>query len=120
MDDGIELDQNRIGVVASINVSDGGVPKRRVAGVQVFRSGLQHDAQRNRKIHGGPDRAVCLYSLERIHGLQREGHPIDIGTAGENVTIEGLDWGLMAPGVKARLGKEVLLEITSFTNPCKT
>ncbi|MDP9204417.1 MAG: MOSC domain-containing protein [Gemmatimonadota bacterium] len=65
-------------------------------------------------------RAVCVYSIERIRGLQAEGHPIDIGTAGENVTVEGLDWNLVVPGARLRLGNEVLLEVASFTNPCKT
>jgi MOSC domain-containing protein YiiM len=61
-----------------------------------------------------------VYSLERIRSLQGEGHPIDVGTAGENVTVEGLDWDLVVPGTRLRLGKEVVLEIVSFTKPCKT
>ena len=55
-----------------------------------------------------------------IRSLQAEGHPIDIGTAGENVTLEGIDWSLAVPGAQLRLGDEVLLEIASFTNPCRT
>ncbi|MEO8908797.1 MAG: MOSC domain-containing protein [Gemmatimonadaceae bacterium] len=70
--------------------------------------------------HGGPERAVCVYSLERIHALQAEGHPIGVGTAGENVTVEGLAWDLIVPGTRLRLGNEVLLEVASFTSPCKT
>ncbi len=70
--------------------------------------------------HGGPERAVCLYSLERIRSLQAEGHPIDAGTAGENVTVKGIDWDTVGPGTRVRLGQEVLLEIVSFTDPCKT
>ncbi|HEX9084961.1 MAG TPA: MOSC domain-containing protein [Gemmatimonadaceae bacterium] len=70
--------------------------------------------------HGGPDRAVCVYSLERIRLLQAEGHPIDIGTAGENVTLAGISWDLVVPGAQLRLGEHVVLEIVSFTNPCKT
>lgn len=111
---------NRIGLLASINLSDGGIPKRRVAGARVSRSGLQNDAQNDTKHHGGPERAVCVYSLERIYALQAEGHPIDVGTAGENVTVEGIDWDLVVPGARLRLGEEVLLEIASFTSPCKT
>ena len=114
------LDNDRIGVLASINVSGGGVPKGRIAGAQVYRLGLQNDAQNDTKEHGGPERAVCVYSLERIRALQEEGHPIDIGTAGENVTLEGIDWNLVAPGARLRLGEEVILEIASFTTPCKT
>jgi len=58
--------------------------------------------------------------LERIHALQDEGHPIDVGTAGENVTVEGIDWDLVVPGVRMKLGDEVVLEVASFTTPCKT
>jgi MOSC domain-containing protein YiiM len=49
-----------------------------------------------------------------------EGHPIDIGTAGENITIEGIDWYQIVPGATIKIGGEVLLEVASFTNPCKT
>ncbi len=115
---GDRLDNHLIGTVVSINVSGGGVPKSRVSGAQVSRSGLVGDAQDDTIHHGGPERAVCLYSLERIRSLQAEGHPIDVGTAGENVTVEGIDWDLVVPGVQLRLGDRVLLEIASFTNPC--
>ncbi len=70
--------------------------------------------------HGGSERAVCVYSLERIHSLQAEGHPIDAGTAGENVTVEGIDWDLVVPGARLLLGEGVTLEVASFTSPCKT
>jgi MOSC domain-containing protein YiiM len=82
--------------------------------------GLLEDAQDDKKNHGGAERAVCVYSLERIQALQQEGHPIDVGTAGENVTVEGIDWDLVVPGVRIKLGDEVVLEVASFTSPCKT
>ena len=91
-----------------------------VSGAQVARSGLVGDAQNDTIHHGGPDRAVCIYSLELIRALQQEGHPIDVGTAGENLTIEGVDWQLVAPGALLSVGDHVLLEVVSFTNPCKT
>ena len=108
------------GTVKSINISAGGVPKKSISGAKVSRLGLQGDAQNDTRGHGGPEKAVCVYSLERINDLQAEGHPIDIGTAGENVTVEGIDWDLVVPGARIRLGEDVLLEVGSFTNPCKT
>ena len=108
------------GVLVSINTSKGGVPKRRVSDARVSRLGLQSDAQDDEKNHGGPERAVCVYSLEKIRALQQEGHPIDVGTVGENVTVEGIDWDLVVPGARITLGEEVLLEVVSFTAPCKT
>jgi len=115
-----QLDHNRTGVLVSINISGGGVPKRRVADAKVSLLGLLGDAQNDTKGHGGPERALCVYSLERIHSLQQEGHPIDVGTVGENVTVDGIDWDLVVPGVQLKVGDEVLLEVASFTNPCKT
>lgn len=111
---------DQIGVVVSVNISNGGVPKKRTSGAQVSLLGIVNDAQDDKKHHGGPERALCVYSLERIHALQAEGHPIDVGTVGENITVEGLDWDLVVPGVRLRIGDEVLLEVASFTNPCKT
>ena len=114
------LDKHRIGTLVSVNISNGGVPKGRVNGAQVSLLGLEGDRQTDTKHHSGPDRAVCVYSLERIRSLQAEGHPIDVGTVGENVTVEGIDWDLAVPGARIRLGDEVVIEIASFTDPCKT
>jgi MOSC domain-containing protein YiiM len=118
--DAPKLGKYLTGTLVSINLSNGGVPKRRVTDAKVSRLGLLNDAHNDKKHHGGPERAVCVYSLERIRALQSEGHPIDVGTAGENVTVEGIDWTLVVPGTRISLGDEVLLEVTDYTSPCKT
>lgn len=87
------------GQIVQINLSDGGVPKQSVPSAQVETSGLVGDRQRNLKHHGGPDRAVCLWSAEIIQMLKEEGHPIAPGAAGENITVAGLDWQQLIPGV---------------------
>ena len=46
--------------LAQVNVSPGGMPKSAVLVARVTFSGVEGDKQRNRKYHGGPDRAVCL------------------------------------------------------------
>ncbi|MFL5502778.1 MAG: MOSC domain-containing protein [Gemmatimonadaceae bacterium] len=115
-----EFESNRTGSVASVNLSGGGVPKRRVSGARLSHSGLRGDAQNDKNHHGGPERAVCVYALELIQALQKEGHPIDLGTAGENLTVQGIQWANVVPGVRLRVGNQVLLEVASFTNPCKT
>lgn len=114
------LDNHRTGTVTSINISNGGVPKNPASGAQVSLLGLVGDAHNDKSGHGGPERAVCVFSLERIRALQKEGHPIDVGTAGENVTVHGIDWDLVVPGSQLRIGDEVMLEVVSYTNPCKT
>ena len=105
------------GRVVSINRSNGGVPKQPVAECLVTESGLQGDRQRDLRFHGGPDRAVCLYPLESIEALQREGHPIAPGTIGENLTVSGLDWSLMVPDARLQVG-EAELQLTKFAAPC--
>jgi MOSC domain-containing protein YiiM len=105
--------------VFSLNRSDGGVPKLPVREARVTTLGLEGDRQKNTKIHGGPERALCLYALEHIVSLQEEGHPIFPGSVGENVTIAGLPWERLEPGSRLRLG-EVEIELTSYTTPCKT
>jgi MOSC domain-containing protein YiiM len=107
------------GWVASLNVSNGGVPKRPISEVRITRNGIEGDRQRDLRYHGGPERAVSMFSLERIQALQTEGHPIDAGTTGENITVGGLDWDRVLPGSRLRIG-EVELEITAFAAPCKT
>jgi len=81
--------------------------------------GLAGDVQRDRKYHGGPERAICLFSLERITALAHEGHHIAPGATGENITVSGIDWDLVVPGARLEIG-EILLEIASYTKPCKT
>ncbi len=108
------------GRIVQINLSDGGVPKQSVASTQIEKDGLVGDRQNNLKHHGGPDRAVCLWSAEIIQALQAEGHPIAPGDAGENITVTGLDWQQLSPGVRLQLGDHVLLEITDYAQPCRT
>lgn len=105
--------------VHSINRSSGGVPKTPVVSAWVDILGVEGDRQADTKHHGGPDRAVCIYSLEVIEALAAEGHPIGVGTTGENLTVRGVDWGAIQPGLRLRVGGAEL-EVTSFTSPCKT
>jgi MOSC domain-containing protein YiiM len=105
------------GKVESINRSNGGVPKKPVSEVLITQVGLEGDHQQDQRYHGGPDRAVLLYSLERINALQQEGHPISIGSAGENLTTSGLDWNSIVPGIRLQVGP-VLLLVTRYTTPC--
>jgi len=108
------------GRIAQINVSAGGVPKRPVRTARVTRIGLEGDGHRNRRLHGGPDRALCLFSLELIEALQAEGHRVEPGALGENLTVAELEWSCVRPDDVFRLGETVLIQITQFTSPCET
>lgn len=105
-------------IIFQINKSNGGVPKVGFPDGEVTLLGIKDDHQRDLKHHGGPDRAVCLYSLEHIMALQKEGHTVFPGALGENITINGLDWSQVIPGSRLMFGDSVILEITSYTAPC--
>lgn len=107
------------GVLHSINVSRGGVPKLSRASCNVWAHGLEGDGHDDVRHHGGPDRAVCLYSVELIESLRAEGHPIAVGSTGENLTVAGIDWSVMTPGVELRVGA-ALLQLTQPADPCRT
>ncbi|MDO8476459.1 MAG: MOSC domain-containing protein [Candidatus Rokubacteria bacterium] len=106
------------GRIVQISVSLGGVPKLRVAAARVTELGLEGDQHRDMEHHGGPERALCLFALEQIRVLQAEGHDVSPGAIGENLTVEGLDWECVTPGVRLELGAGVLIEVTRYTSPC--
>jgi MOSC domain-containing protein YiiM len=101
-----------------INISDGGVPKRPLLEAVITKAGVEGDRQQNLQVHGGPDRAVCLYSQDLIERLQDEGHSIEAGSSGENLTLAGLEWEKLKPGDRLQVGPEVQLEMMSYTTPC--
>jgi MOSC domain-containing protein YiiM len=106
-----------IGRIESVNTSRGGVPKEPVFEAMITEAGLDGDRQRDPRFHGGPERAVVLFSLEVIRDLQREGHAIAPGTTGENLTLSGLDWRRVAPGMEITAGGARLV-ITKYVTPC--
>jgi len=112
-------DERPVGRVIQVSVSLRGVPKLVVERAALGPLGLDGDKHNVRAGHGGPDRAVCLLAMEVIEQLQREGHAVEPGTLGENVTIRGLDWTNVAPGDRLRIGPAVV-EVTRFTTPCKS
>jgi MOSC domain-containing protein YiiM len=105
--------------VHQINLSKGGVPKLPVDEAAIDESGVVGDVQADRVHHTGPEQALCLYSLEVIEELQREGHPIAPGAAGENLTLSGLDWPSLEPGARLFVGPEVEIEVTYHATPCE-
>lgn len=106
------------GRVVQLAISRGGVPKLPIAEARVTTYGIEGDRQRWKKIHGGPKRALCLFSADVIADLRAEGHPITAGATGENVTIAGLAWSAIGPGTRLSIGG-VLAELTLVAAPCK-
>ncbi|KXK56712.1 MAG: MOSC domain-containing protein [Chlorobi bacterium] len=108
------------GIIHQINISNGGVPKLPVPEGEVTELGIRGDAHLDMVHHGGPTRALCLYSLEQITALQAEGNPITPGDIGENITTAGIDLSQLSAGDRLQLGEGVMLEITGFAVPCSS
>jgi MOSC domain-containing protein YiiM len=106
------------GAVVQVNVSAGGVPKLPVAAAFVGKGGVEGDRQAVRRHHGRPWQALCLWSVEVIERLAAEGHPVAPGTTGENLTLTGIDWRELRPGVRMRIG-QALIETSLWTLPCR-
>src|SRR5262249_17044274 len=67
------------GGIGQLSVSPGGLPKQGAAPARAGTVGLEGDTHRNTRHHGGPERALCLFAMEAIRGLQGEGHRVAPG-----------------------------------------
>lgn len=106
------------GVVVALHLGDGGVPKQAVRSVEVDHGGVVGDRQSTRRHHGAPWQALCIWSEEVIAAFAAGGHPIGPGFAGENITVAGLRWGEVRPGVRLAIGS-VRCEVSSYAVPCR-
>lgn len=112
------LPRSSEGAVVALHLGDGGVPKRAVRFAEIDHGGVVGDQQATRRHHGAPWQALCLWSEEVIAAFAAGGHPIGPGYAGENITIAGLHWGDVRPGVRLSIGT-VLCEVSSYAVPCR-
>jgi MOSC domain-containing protein YiiM len=103
-------------VVIAVNRSGGGIPKLPQPYVRVTEAGLDGDAHAHAK-HNRPDRAVCLWDMEILRQLTAEGFALCPGTAGENLTVEGLHVQRLPPGTRLEIG-DVVLQLTQPRKPC--
>jgi len=104
--------------LAQLNVSAGGMPKLPIDRANVTRFGIAGDVQRNRKYHGGPNRAVCIYSEELYVWLREQGVNVTSGQIGENFTTRGIDLQKLNKGDRLRVGEHCIVEITDVRVPC--
>ena len=106
------------GVVDQISSSAGGVPKTAIESAEVGIRGIVGDVQATRVHHGRPWQALCLWSSEAIDAFANEGHPIQPGSAGENVTVSGLDWASLRGGTIIDIGT-VRCQLSAPAAPCR-
>jgi MOSC domain-containing protein YiiM len=101
------------------------IHKQPLAGpVAVGRLGLEGDAQADRRLHGGPAKAVYAYPLEHYAFWQTQrllagkgDAPLGHGALGENLTVEGLLEDACWIGDRLAVGT-VLLEVSEVRTPC--
>jgi MOSC domain-containing protein YiiM/GNAT superfamily N-acetyltransferase len=106
------------GRVLQVNISPGGVPKLPVERAWVSEQGLDGDAHQHRYVHGGPHRAVALLGIEAIERVQADGHPIEPGSVGENLTTTGIELSRLPIGTRLAIGNELVLELSGAAGPC--
>jgi len=96
-----------------------GIWKAPVTGrVAVQGVNLEGDEQADRRVHGGPDKAVYAYAVEDYEWWAHEiGRELEPGTFGENLTVRGLDLGALMIGTRCRVGSTVL-EVAQPRLPC--
>jgi len=105
------------GIVAHLATSDGGVPKASAETIDVGWGGVVGDRQADRRDHGRPWQALCLWSTEVIDAFNAGGDRLAPGAAGENVTVTGLPWERVRPGSVLRVGS-VTCEVWAYAVPC--
>jgi MOSC domain-containing protein YiiM len=89
---------------------EGPVP---VAGVN-----LVGDDQADRRVHGGPDKAVYAYAAEDYAWWADElGRPVPAASFGENLTTSGVDLRAARVGDRWRVGS-VVLQVAQPREPC--
>lgn len=93
--------------------------KRRVAGaVWLAEPGLNGDEQADLKVHGGPDKAVCVYPGEHYaYWAKRLGRALPEAAFGENFTARGLTEATVHIGDIFRIG-EATVEVSQPRQPC--
>jgi MOSC domain-containing protein YiiM len=85
--------------------------------------GLDGDEVGNRRVHGGPEKAIYTYGAIVYAGWIAD-HPrhaamLVPGAFGENLLIDGLDEGTTCIGDRWRIG-EALVEVCQPRQPCST
>lgn len=95
------------------------IVKRPVNGaVALGPEGFDGDAQADRSVHGGPDKAVCCYPVEHQAGLAaRIGAPLPPGAFGENLTLRGLTEDLVHVGDVFAIGTAEV-QVSQPRGPC--
>ncbi len=78
---------------------------------------LAGDDQADRRVHGGPDKAVYAYAVEDYEWWAANIGRLTAGTFGENLTTRGIDLNDCHIGDRWHIGS-VILEVSQPREPC--
>ncbi|MEE2754187.1 MAG: MOSC domain-containing protein [Candidatus Latescibacterota bacterium] len=82
------------------------------------KTGFRGDVQVDRKNHGGPDKAVCVYCADHFPVWEEQtGSVFDPGIFGENLTVSGLTENTVGIGDVFLVG-EALVQVSQPRQPC--
>lgn len=104
-----------MGVIKAVCISkEKGTQKVNIHEAKVIEGfGLEDDA------HGGNwHRQISLLSYEKIEDFKRRGAPVQDGSFGENLIVEGIELTMLPIGCKFKVGDEVILELTQIGKEC--
>jgi GNAT superfamily N-acetyltransferase len=57
-------------------------------------------------------------AIEAIERVQADGHPIEPGSVGENLTTTGIELARLPVGTRLAIGERLVLELSAPANPC--
>lgn len=120
----VRIEQVRVGKVVDFTRpgSRSAIDKRLVDGaVEVGELGLSGDEQGDRRVHGGPDKAIHHYPHDHYAAWRAAlgGHPLLAagGAFGENLSTTGLTEADVCLGDRYTLGTAVV-EVSQLRQPC--
>jgi MOSC domain-containing protein YiiM len=95
------------------------IRKQPVSGpVRLGPTGLAGDAQADLRVHGGPDKAVCVYPTEHLpYWSERLGRRLEPAAFGENFSMAGLLEADACLGDVYRVGT-ALVQVSQPRQPC--
>ena len=97
------------------------IAKRAASGpVRLTTLGFEGDGVGNPKVHGGPDKAVCVYGLNHYPFWEETlGAPLPKEAFGENLSVSSIDEEAVSIGDVFRLGS-ALVQVSQPRQPCST
>lgn len=120
-----EISTLAVGMPKKLHYSNGrsmisAIEKREVDKVYLAAQGFEGDDVADKKHHGGPDRAVCLYPAEHYRQWEKElGKTLPTAAFGENLTVTNMLEEDVCIGDIYKIG-DAVIQITQGRVPCST